>query len=438
VSYDYAYVVYLTTVGVFAIAVLLSYSRWPSFRIPAAVLVLLVGVFYLVPVWMMRDISNADIDNFHRTARLVRSWTYVYSVAADESVPFHPYLPFQMFVVAIADWISNAAHVAFSVPLKLPNVIAVAATALLVRSAVTRLDGARAAGVASLALIFNPVLLDVTAYHGQFDALPALLAFAAWFQLRFKSSRADEMSSALLLGLAIVSKTWPLVLLPVFLWHLSGDLRYKALWAGIALAVPSAFSLGYAFALGGSVSDMISVVRSYNGIYSLGGYSFILHNLPGSQSSVEGRMAWVAAHQRVVMWCGMLAVMALVFVRRQKPELAITAVLVGLYVFAPSSTPEYFVWLLPFAIVSGERAFPFAFSLLVGVNRCSRECQAHFWNWAFNDWVLNHAWIPFGVSYCVVVLWLVWLMIRMLRSSEADTGTTAALGPAQIALDSAS
>lgn len=419
-TYESAYVVYLTALGLFAIVNIIGYARWPRVSISPRGLALLVVLFYFAPVWLVRHATNPDIDNFLYTARLVRSWTYVYTAPwpAGSVVPFHPYLPFEMFVGAIAEWFSNLAHVPFSVPLKAPNVVAAGATALLIRSAVLKGKNPGAAGLASLAYIFNPLVVGVTAYHGQFDAVPAFLAFAAWFELRFGTSRFDRTSSALLLGLAILSKSWPLVLLPLFVWQLSGSIRDKALWAGLVLAVPGVISLGYALALGGSLWDMVDVVGNYHGIYGLGGYPVLLQHLPGGGASVDDRMVWVAEHGRTVLWAGVLTVVAFVLARRPKLELAITTVLVALYVFAPASTEEYFLWVLPFAIVSGERAFPLAFALLLATRSCAAVCQSYNWNWALEPVPLDHQWMLFAASYGVMAVWLVWLVARSFRSTD--------------------
>jgi len=421
IDFEFAYIALVLTTGAFFIVVLLSYLDGITLRLPAIALVLLVAVVYLVPAWMVRHLAgNTDIENFHYTARLVRAGSYVYAARwPDPTYPFHPYLPFEMFVAAAADWFHQVTNLPFSVALKAPNIVAVGATALLLRSAVSRIHGSASASLAALVYILNPVVVGVTAYHGQFDAVSALLAFGAWFELRFARSRRDQTCAALLLGFAILSKSWPLVLLPVFLAGLSGSVRDKMLWVAIALAVPAVVSLSYSFALHGSVDQMIRIIRGYSGIPGLGGWSQLYYKMP---AGLQDRMAWVNEHSWAVLLPGLLVVTAVALAKQRRLEVGITMVLVGFFVFAPASTPEYFVWLLPFAIVSGERVFPSMYAALATVARCSLECYGHYWGWAFVPTVYHNAWILGAISYGIMVVWLCWLIVRSMRSpaEEAD------------------
>lgn len=60
------------------------------------------------------------------------------------------------------------------------------------------------------------------------------------------------------------------------------DLRYKALWAAIAFAVPAVVSLVYASALNSSGGQLIGIIRGDKGIPGLGGYSLLLHEFQAS------------------------------------------------------------------------------------------------------------------------------------------------------------
>ena len=75
------------------------------------------------------------------------------------------------------------------------------------------------AWAAYVALLYalNPVSLLVSSYHGQFEAVTLLLLVVAlWLWQRQRAG-----ASAAALGLAILNKTWPVLLLPVIFLRLS-------------------------------------------------------------------------------------------------------------------------------------------------------------------------------------------------------------------------
>lgn len=102
----------------------------------------------------------------------------------------------------------------------------------------------RASGSLQLAFLggllhaFNPILVLVSAYHSQFDAILLLCILVALWML----PKTSFVASGWLLGLSILDKSWPVLILPSILLgcqelasldlvHCSGD-SDSAPWGG--------------------------------------------------------------------------------------------------------------------------------------------------------------------------------------------------------------
>jgi hypothetical protein len=217
-----------------------------------------------------------DIDSYRAVASAISHRHDVYDITGR-----YPYLPFHMYVFAAAAWLSAHTPLSFLLWVKLP---AIAADALI-----TGLIGVAAAGLGqrrnapALAFVFalNPVSVLVTGYHGQFDAVPAAVLLLAWVVLVFRRERWALPLSALLLGLAVVDKTWPVVLAPVLLWRVGG-MRRRAWYATLA-AVPAALSLVlYEALVPGGAWHALETAAGYQGVLGVWGYSEVLVRVAGT------------------------------------------------------------------------------------------------------------------------------------------------------------
>jgi len=375
------------------------------------------------PVYTTRRSLNTDIDNFRRTGELVLSSEYVYGVDFG-LVQFHPYLPLQMYASAAAAWIADHSTLPFSMALKAPNVAAAALLALFLLAAARRLHPPDLAWFAPLAFVLNPAAVMLTAYHGQFDVVPAVLAFGAWYAIRFGPDRRWLAASAALLGLAILAKTWPVVLVTLLAQRLDARLRSRVIYVAGALAIPAAATAAYVLALEGSWLDLRRAVFDYRGVNGLSGYSMILQRIPGSAADLDARREWVDDYGRAVFFGGVLCATGVALAARLTLERAITLTLVAFYVFAPAGALSYFVWVLPFALISGERFFPALFGLTAVVSRCSVLCYDHVWTFT-PDWWLDRSWYPGAGMWVVMVAWLLWLLggvVRALYDGRQRTG----------------
>ncbi len=459
-AHMWAAIVFRVWTGVFvALAV---FWRWtpPSFTLRPWAVGAIAVLVNLLPALLIGSQRTVDIDNFQYTASLVRSHMYVYSAPwpGGAIVPFHPYLPFEMFIVAAVGVVAEHSSVSFALLLKLPNIAAVGATAALIVAVATRLHDAHRATWVGLLFAFNPIVIGVSAFSGQFDMIPAGLAFAAWALLRFRSSShegiassdetgsssdgiawsdetasssadgivssgeiasssanriaSDEIASAILLGLAILTKTWPLMLVPVLAFGLRSGMLARLRYAAIAIAVPAAVTVAYVVALGGSIGDLVDTVYHYRGLPGLTGYSAVAPHL--HPSFIRDLLADTIDRGTTPVAVLLLVTLAVAIWRKRTMAEQATLLVLTIYVFSPSVAGQYYLWIVPFAAIAGQ-AWLVAFSVLVAFG------DLHIF---FDDTVARglptaygeHAWIIVAASWLLCACWFTWLMCRSVPS----------------------
>lgn len=138
----------------------------------------------------------------------------------------------------------GATDLVFYFFLKLPLIIASSALAFTIYGIVNKLTGDRGRSRLAASLwLLNPYVIWSVGVSGMFDVIPALFSLIAIWCL----VRGNEELSALMLGLAASSKTYPILFLPVmllYIWvkkHLpSSVIKYAALFMlfPIILSVP--------------------------------------------------------------------------------------------------------------------------------------------------------------------------------------------------------
>ena len=276
----------------------------PDRRLRPATIVLLALAVRLLPAVVLPSGAVFDMESYRIVADLVRAGQDVYTHPDAEGR--HPYLPFQMYGMALARWLALSFDLPFSLLVKLPAILADAAIAGLLyqasrklwsaqelpaRSSVWGLASADPATLVASLYALHPIALYVAAYHGQFDALPLLCALLAWYWLQFHGAAASgQLAAGLLLGLGVLDKTWPAVFLPLFLLRLPGLAARVRLAAGTALPVAAGLIVYLAF-WPGSLRDILGTVLGYRAVTGWWGYTAVLNLLKAAAG--QSSLAWL-------------------------------------------------------------------------------------------------------------------------------------------------
>jgi hypothetical protein len=196
-------------------------------------------VVRLVPI-LAADRVVADVLRYEKAARHVLDVSWNPYLAPR----LYPYPPLWIWIEAGSEWLARATGLSFAVVVKLPVLLAdLGIVTVLARWA----PDERVAQRASWLFALHPVSILVTSFHGQFDSV---MLFFVLLSLRFQQSGRSD-ASALSLSGAIATKSFPALLLPIFLTSpgVSRALRYVLLATAPVLLLLLPYAIADAAAL---------------------------------------------------------------------------------------------------------------------------------------------------------------------------------------------
>jgi hypothetical protein len=274
--------------------------------------------------------------------------------------PLFPYMPYSQWAPALCVGLGELLGVRFQVLVKLLILLGDVLLAVTLLLGLWERAGPRGAVLWTLAFVLNPVSILVSAFHGNLMALVAVLvglAIVAGDAARDAApadARLRVATAALLLGIAIAFRSFPLLLVPAFAFWLASTLRGRLAFFVLAL-VPSAFSaLPYLLF---APTDFLQEVFSYSGASDIGwlaalrGVSLLARELKlfafGSFLLGPTKLLFLLA------WG--LSLLVLPFASpegRRRATLLPPLLFVGLY---GGVAAQYLVWAIPAAVLARER-----------------------------------------------------------------------------------
>ncbi len=304
------------------------------------------------------DAETGDIPGYRTMANVVLAGDNIYH----HRVLF-PYTPLTLPLPALSLLLAQASGLSFAVAIKLWPIAADVALTLLVAAAVARRTGRPAAArAAGLAYALNPVAILTSAFHGNQTTLAVAFAVAAY--VATLRGPAGSRLAAVLLGLGIAARSFPVLLLPVFLIALPTN-PGRAAWRGRAtfaawtllpvalVSLPALLAdapayLREIFSYSGFVDQgWLAIRRAWGVVWGLGGPEPVptAATLALLQAS---KWLVLAAYAALLVWLA----------RRRPPvDLAVgclPAWLLFLVVYGGVST-HYLVWVVPFGLIAAGR-----------------------------------------------------------------------------------
>ncbi len=342
-------------------------GRW------AGIIVLTIALAVrLLPMVILPVGTRYDVASFRIVADAVLARAEVYQA----SLGRHPYLPFQMYVIGAALWASNALSIPFVVMVKLPAVLAdVGVTAVIYQSCRRWEKPVQAAAFWALLYALNPISILVSAYHGQFDAIPVLLLLLAWYFWHFEKR---VVKSAVALGFAILNKTWPIVFLPVVLIRLRHS-RPRLIYTAIALLIPITFTVAYllAFDVSPTVMRRPLTHTGVNGYWGLSAVIAVVNKILGG---LEGVYTTLLDMRRwLILFAG---VAALWITRRQRSIDALTSIILSVFAVSVGMGIQWLLWVVPFALLAGDHRGLRWYSLTGSLFLLVQLYGLHMYPWA--------------------------------------------------------
>lgn len=258
----------------------------------------------------------------------------------------YPYPPLWVWAEAAAGWLAREAGWSFPILVKLPTLLA---EVFIVGWLAAR---SRAAG---WAYALHPVAVMVGAFHGQFDAIALALVLVAAGS--FERGRFDR--SALALAAAIALKSFPALLLPLFLMARPGA-RDRLRYATLALGPVAALLLPYAVHDAGALRRELF---GYGGVADFGwlglwrGLRWLSTGALARAEAARWPVAVIASKVLFLAGYGvLLAALAAGRARLRLVEAALAVFLCFLTLYGPISA-QYLLWVVPLGALAAGRAF---------------------------------------------------------------------------------
>jgi hypothetical protein len=307
--------------------------------------IILIALFArLIPNMILPMGAEYDIESFRIAGSLILQREDVY--ASPLAIDRHPYLPLQMYWMAFAVWLAESLHLPYVTVVRLLPILADLGVALLLFQ-IMRSRDELAAFQGALWYALNPIPVFVSAYHGQFDALPILLMMVAYFYL----GRTGWVSGTWL-GFAILAKSWPVLALPALIQG-ARTLRAKGYLLLFASLVPLLGVIAYSIVFKADVWNVLTRALSYNRGVGVYGYTYLFRLLSALDLVKNQVFEFVVNYGRFLT----LVILGLVWIaraRKEAPAAGILTVLITFFAVTHAFAIQYLGWLIPFGILNSE------------------------------------------------------------------------------------
>lgn len=377
----------------------------------AGLFLLTLAVRLLPALWLKNEIGDMAVYRLVATAVREGDNVYAYPVT-------FPYAPYSQFLPAGVLAIAERTGWPFRVVLKSVVIFADACGALLIFGCLLRRGvPLRLSAGWTLAWALNPISILVSAFHGNVMPIAPLLVLAAYVTAALAETRRDRdlllPVSALLLGLGIAMRSYPALLLPVFLMLFTRTAVEIALFSSLAALPAGLSSLPYLLL---ARPTFLRETLGYSGVADFGWLSVLraLAWIFGGPRSVDVHPALIDWTKPLFLLAYLLVCLGMPYFRRASLGRALLIAPLLFYGLYGGVSAQYLVWVLPLAACSRDRLlFPFT---LVGT-----AALIPFYS-IYHDGVLTgglpspiHAedptvWIVYGAANAsLVVLSLAWV-----------------------------
>lgn len=287
--------------------------------------------------------GSIDVDYAYEVTDIFKRGGNVYQ----ESQQYH-LSPFWLYLFGSLRKLADCLALPFFFLDKLPAIFADLGIGLFLLS-VTNL--ARAA-----LFSFNPITILVSSYHGNFDSLFLLPVLLAWYFFQKKDTFINKIFlSAIFLGIAVMIKSVPIILLPLFLINLKS---WRNRFYYLILATLPFILISFPYLI---TSPRIFLLRNlaHKPNWAIFGPSLFLSNfLP--RTSLEPLAKPLLALFLLISY------LFFYFSPKRPLSLGILFVLLTFFVSSFYSALQYFLWPLPFLLLCGFSTTATVYSLLAG------------------------------------------------------------------------
>lgn len=340
-----------------------------------------------VCLYLFRNVSNYDLQSYIQIGELTLKGINIYPEVANLH---HPYLPFFLYIEAIAVWIGQIRLMGLISPIliiKFINVIFDLGTLHIVY-----LLSKKNLKTAFLYAI-NPVAILITTLHGQFDVIPIFFILLAIYLIKIKK----ELGAILSFSFAILIKTWPLLFFMIF----AKNIKNKKLLIWVTI-LPLLFMFLYCWIFKASPADIGKIVINYQGLSGIWGIWDLL-DLLGKKDIF---------FQKIMTMIFLITFLSYSWIQKEKDLIKnILKLLFFFYVFTTNFSIQYFAWIIPFLILIKPKNY---FKLIIFI---SIYLLSFYYYWLLcSNCISTPNWLTISQDLIGFLLWLSFIKIGYLSS----------------------
>lgn len=389
---------------------------------PTILLVLIGTALFarLIPNAVLPMGAGYDIESYQIVGNLILGGKDVYTAA--ETANRYPYLPLDLYWSALAHWLSVATHLSFTKIVRLAFIAADTGIAIVLFWGLKRRTVLTQAFRGGMLYALNPIPVFISAFHGQFDAVPALCLLIAILTVHNSA-----LVSGSWLGVGILAKSWPVFGLPSLFVRTTRKRRALFL-VGVILAPLLGVGV-YVNLFDSSASAVLGRALGYNRGVGVWGYTYLVRLLAYIAPAFQSTFNWLVANGRYIT----LAALGLVWLfraRKEQPAGGVLTILVTFFATTHAFAIQYLLWPIPFAILVQDDIWlrrytlgAFAYMFLAYTTLVMEMHITNLLPWPQADMFII---IPAGVPVWLVTIG--WMVSRLTRRSATESNIEPTMG----------
>jgi hypothetical protein len=302
-------------------------------------LVMLTLAYHITPWDLAYDFQNVGRATLHHHDPILATKVVRWS-----------YLPVYDFALAGAYWLHLHLHISWLITARLPSILSDVGVVALVGT-VTGAVGGRAE-LRRFQYACNPLPILISSVHGQVEPaclLFSMAAFAVVLRAGPRISGRATGAAGLLLGLAIATKTWPVLFGPALLFALPSARRRWQFAAATAGTVGLLF-VSMPLTVGTPVSKLfylVKVMTNYHPPIGTWGWSGVWVNVHPTKLPSTVDPLWINVGSYGTKVAVVAVLLAIWWWRRAHPLDIATATTTALLAFTPALGNQYLLWQTP-------------------------------------------------------------------------------------------
>lgn len=291
----------------------------------------------LICLYLFRNVTNYDLQSYLQVGELTLKGINIYPQVANLH---HPYLPFFLYIEALAIQISQIGPIRLIGPIGLIKIILIIFD-LGILYLVYLLSKKNLKTVFIYAI--NPVTILTVTLHGQFDVIPVFFILLSTYLLNIKK----ELLSIISFSFAILTKSWPVL----FLVPMIKKIKNKKL-IFLILFFPLLFTIIYCWIFKTSPINVGKTLINYQGLWGIWGpWIFI------------GKVRIL--YQKLSTIIFLLCFFIYSFLNIENNLIKnLLNLLFLFFIFTTNFSIQYFVWIIPFLILKKPKKYLYLIFLI--------------------------------------------------------------------------